>query len=86
MSGISTGLNCEAKPAPPRVVVSRWPWKRALLPGRGDREEVEEPPRRRSSVVVQGGGRNDLYLSRCHDVTGLLDGLLGGAEENEGGY
>ena len=47
-------VRCEAKPAPPRVVMSRVPWKVAVL---GDflmcREECEAPPRTRSSVEVQ---------------------------------
>lgn len=50
------GLNCAAKPAPPRVVVSRWPEKRAALWGRGSRADVEEPPRTVSLVGIQGGG------------------------------
>lgn len=50
------GLNCAAKPAPPRVVVSRWPEKRAALWGRGLRADVEEPPRTASLVGIQGGG------------------------------
>lgn len=50
------GLNCAAKPAPPRVVVSRWPEKRAALWGRGLRVDVEEPPRTASLVGIQGGG------------------------------
>lgn len=50
------GLNCAAKPAPPRVVVSRWPEKRAALWGRGLRTDVEEPPRTASLVGIQGGG------------------------------
>ena len=57
------GLNCDAKPAPPRVLVSRWPWKSAPLEGREEREEREEPPRMRSSVVVQGGGSQCLLLT-----------------------
>lgn len=50
------GLNCAAKPAPPRVVVSRWPEKRAALWARGSRADVEEPPRTASLVGIQGGG------------------------------
>ena len=56
------GLNWLAKPAPPRVFVSRWPVKRTRLLGREVRVEREEPWRRRSSVVVQGGGMKGLFL------------------------
>lgn len=45
----------EAKPAPPRVEVSRWPWKVAPLgaDAQGSRWEVEEPPRTVSLEEVQ---------------------------------
>lgn len=60
------GLNCAANPAPPSVVVSRWPAKSAALCGSAVRVERDDPPRRRSSVVVQGGGTKGLRGGSCY--------------------
>lgn len=58
----SPRVRCEAKPVPPRVLVSRVPWNLAI---REDAEQVssdcEEPPRTRSSEAVQSFGDQALW-------------------------
>lgn len=62
-SQCSVPLLCwDAKPAPPRVLVSRHPQNRASLPSLAvSRWEMLEPPRTRSSEVVQSFSFHCLY-------------------------
>jgi hypothetical protein len=57
----SSVVRWEVNPAPPRVVMSRFPLNRTVLLGRMLRPEYEEPPRTRSSEEVQFVGDHGLY-------------------------
>lgn len=55
----------EAKPAPPRVFMSRVPWNFARREeGEQVRFEIEEPPRTRSSDEVHSFGVQALEIVR----------------------
>lgn len=59
----SPDVRWEAKPAPPSVLMSKFPEKVAVREeGEQVRVEVEEPPRTRSSEVVQSEGFQALLV------------------------
>lgn len=66
-------MRWEAKPAPPRVLVSRWPWKQARSGSVTVRYDVLEPPRTRSSEAVH------LAASHGLKVDELASGPIGEA-------
>lgn len=71
-------MRWEAKPAPPSVLISRFPEKVAVREeGEQIRVETEEPPRTRSSEVVQSEGFQALNGTKVSDgAVRLLIGLL----------